>query len=298
MPSAEDDILERYVRAGKIAKEAREFGVASVRAGVSCLELANAMEQLIRDRGARCAFPVNIGVNEVAAHYTPGLGGDDRIFRSGDVVKVDVGAHVDGYPADTSATVEVGTKNHTALIVAAEDALRTCIEMIGPGTTVSSLGGATSRAIRAGGFRPVQNLTGHSMERWSLHAGLSIPNVETGDKAALAKGTVVAIEPFSSTGSGKVVGSGRGSIFRIVRERKAPEEVAELFERMRKEFGPFPFASRWCHGLSHNADPLVHKMVRLGMIMNYPVLSEVPGSFVAQAEHSLIVTESSCRVLT
>lgn len=297
MPSAEDDVLEKYVRAGMIAREARVFGLASVRVGGSCLELANAIEQLIRDRGGGCAFPVNIGVNEIAAHYTP-HSDDDRILRTGDVVKVDVGAHVDGYPADTSATVEVGTKNHTKLIEAADDALRTCIEMVSPGTTVSSLGGATARTIRAAGFKPVQNLTGHSMERWNLHAGLSIPNIETKDHTMLGKGTVLAIEPFSSTGSGRVVGKGRGNIFRIVRERKAPEDVTALFERIKEQFGPFPFARRWCSDLLPNADTLVKKLLRLGMIINYPVLTEVPGGFVAQSEHSVLVTENGCRILT
>ncbi len=297
MPSADEQAIEKYVLAGKIAKEAREFGVATVRVGGSCLELADAIEGLIRERGARCAFPVNIGINEIAAHYAP-TKTNDRIIRSGDVIKLDVGAHIDGYPADTSATVEVGTKNHSRLIEAADDALRTCIEMLSPGTTLSSLGGATARTITAAGFRPVQNLTGHSLERWSLHAGLSIPNIDNHDHGTIAKGTVVAIEPFSSTGSGKVVGSGRGSIFRIVRERRSTPEVDALFEKIRHEFGPFPFASRWCAELAPNADVLVQKMLRLGMIMNYPVLSEVRGSFVAQSEHSVLVTDGGCRVMT
>jgi methionyl aminopeptidase len=297
MPSAEEAALEKYVRAGSIAREAREFGVSHVAAGGSSLQLAEAIEKLILDRGAKCAFPVNIGVNEVAAHYTPSKD-DDLKFRMGDIVKIDVGAHVDGYPGDTSATVEVGTRNHTSLIQAANEALKICVEMASPGTTVSSMGATVARTIRSVGFKPVQNLTGHSMERWNLHAGLSIPNIETRDSATLVEGMVVAIEPFSTTGSGKVVGKGRGSIFRIVRDRRAPPEVLSLFSSIQREFGQFPFAGRWCEKLDPDSDTLLQKMIRLGMIMSYPILVEVPGSFVAQAEHSIMVTSRGCKVLT
>ena len=297
MHSADEDVLEKLIRAGSIAREAREFGISHVAAGGSSLELADAMERLIMDRGAKCAFPVNIGVNDVAAHYTPSKDNDLR-FRLGDIVKLDVGAHVDGYPGDTSATVEVGTKNHTKLIEAANEALKMCIEMASPGTRVSSMGATVARTIRSAGFEPVQNLTGHSMERWNLHAGLSIPSIETKDGSTLAEGMVIAIEPFSTTGSGRVIGKGRGSIYRILRDRRAPPEVLSLFTKIQNEFGHFPFAGRWCERLEPGSEALLQKMVRLGMIMSYPVLVEAPGSFIAQAEHSVIVTSKGCTVLT
>lgn len=296
-PSVDPEVLKKYIQAGKIAKEAREFGAAHVKAGGSSLELANAIENLIRNRGGACAFPVNVGVNDVAAHYTPSRN-DDLRFRHGDIVKIDVGAHVEGYPADTTATVEVGTRNYGPLITCAEDALRISIEMVAPGTPVSALGGAVARTIRSAGFKPIENLTGHSMERWNLHAGISIPSIETKDKSVLSEGMIVAIEPFSTTGAGKVSGRGRGSIFRSVRERRAPAEVDEMFRKIRTRFGPFPFAGRWCDELHPDAQTLLTKMVRLGMIMSYPVLTENAGGIVAQAEHSVVVTKDSCTVLT
>ncbi len=295
MPSAE--AIDRYVQAGKIAREARDFGIAHVSAGGSSYELAEAMEGLILKRGAKCAFPVNIGVNEVAAHYTPPRTNDLK-FRVGDIVKLDVGAHIDGYPADTSATVEIGTQNSKALIQAANDALKMCVEMVAPGTSISAMGATVSRTIRSAGFKPIQNLTGHSMERWNLHAGLSIPNIETRDSSTLAEGMVLAIEPFSTTGSGKVESRSRGSIYRIVRERRAPPEIETFLSRIKAEFGSFPFAGRWCDRLDGDAESLLQKMLRLGIVMNYPVLTEVQGSMVAQSEHSVLVTSKGCRVLT
>ncbi len=297
MPSIDPAVREKYLRAGKIAREAREFGASRVRAGGSSLELATEIEQIIQDRGAKCAFPVNIGVNETAAHYTPSADNDLR-FSPGDVVKIDVGAHVSGYPADTAVTVEVGTRNHTDLIDSARDALQMCIEMIAPGTKVSSIGSMVSRTIGGAGFKPVVNLTGHSMEQFNLHAGLSIPNIETHDRTALQEGMVLAVEPFASTGAGRVSGKGRGTIYRIVRERRAPPEITEFYSKLSAAFGPFPFAGRWCDKLDGNAPAHLHKMLRLGMIMSYPVLVDVAGGVISQAEHSILVTSSGCELIT
>jgi len=297
MPSADPSVREKYLKAGAIAREARELGASRVKAGGSSLELADEIESLIQKRGAKCAFPVNIGVNEVAAHYTPSKDNDLR-FRQGDVVKIDVGAHVGGYPADTAITVEVGTRNHTALIESARDALRMCIEMVAPGTTVSAIGAMVSRTVGSAGFKPVENLTGHSMEQFNLHAGLSIPNIETRDRTAIKEGMILAIEPFASTGAGRVSGKGRGAIYRIVRERKASAQINDFYSKISSTFGPFPFAGRWCDSLDPDAQALLHKMFRLGIVMNYPVLMDTGRGIVAQAEHSVLVTSDGCELIT
>ena len=268
-----------------------------MKAGGSSLALADAIENLILKRGARCAFPVNIGVNEVAAHYTPSRD-NDRIFRQGDVVKIDVGAQVGGYPADTATTVEVGTRNNTALIQSTRDALNMCIEMIAPGTTVSAIGAMVFRTVSSVGYKPVENLTGHSMEQFNLHAGLSIPNIETRDKTPLKEGMILAIEPFASTGAGRVSGKGRGGIYRIVRERRASPEITAFYAKLSSEFGPFPFAARWCDRLDPDAQPLLQKMFRMGILMNYPVLSDTAEGIVAQTEHSVLVTSDGCELIT
>ena len=292
-----DAVYEKFALAGRITGEARKFAASGVKAGASAFELAEDIESFIRSRGAKCAFPVNVGVNEIAAHFTPSRAKDVK-FLNGDVVKVDIGAHIDGYPADTAVTVEVGTKNNSTLIESAESALEMTIEMVAPGTTVAAIGGTIERTIKSSGFKPVQNLTGHSMERYNLHSGLSVPNVKNWDRSELKEGMVVAIEPFSTTGKGKVEGASRGGIYRIARDRRAPPEISTFFSRLQSEFGGFPFAGRWCDQLHPDASTLLPKMVRMGMIMSYPILIEAGRGLVAQAEHSVIVTSDGCHVLT
>ena len=136
----DEHALECLRKAGAISREARELGVGLVDEGKRLVDVENEVEAFIVHRGARPAFPVNIGVNDIAAHFSPSSD-DKTIFHRGDLVKVDVGAHVDGYVGDTAATVEISTKNWRPLIDSTSKALRIAIEMIGENVSVSQIGG-------------------------------------------------------------------------------------------------------------------------------------------------------------
>ncbi|MDD1756390.1 MAG: type II methionyl aminopeptidase [Methanomassiliicoccales archaeon] len=276
-------------KAGAISKDARELGASLVKEGGRLVDVAEEVESLIIRRGARPAFPVNIGINDVAAHYTPSTG-DKAVFSAGDVVKVDVGAHVDGYVGDTAITVEVGTKNWRPLLEASEKALRMALDMVGDGVAVSSLGAAIERAIRDVGLKPVTNLTGHGMRRYSLHAGLTIPNINDGSTAKIKKDMVVAIEPFATNGAGQVYNEKPGNIFRVVKERPMRDKKAEeFFKTIASNFGSLPFCERWCTSLNPEAPVLLRTLVRHGLISSYSILREVKGGMVSQAEHTVVI---------
>ena len=111
----DDAVYEKYKLAGNIAAQARNFGVDLIKPGVSFLDVANSVESKILKSGAGLAFPVNISINEIAAHFSP-RHDETLVFKKGDVVKLDVGAHIDGFIADTAVTVEVETHNYDDLI--------------------------------------------------------------------------------------------------------------------------------------------------------------------------------------
>ena len=136
------------------------------------------------------------------------------------MVKVDVGAHVDGYIGDTAATVEVGTKNWNDLIGASSRALAFAIEMINDGTPVNAIGGAVERSMKESGFRPIVNLNGHEVKQHNLHAGLSIPNYDDGNTTKIREGMTIAVEPFATNGAGQMDDAKGGNIYRIIRERQ------------------------------------------------------------------------------
>lgn len=214
-------------------------------------------------------------------------------------MKLDVGVHVNGHIADTATTVEISTSNWSNLIKASEDALTCALEMLTPGVGVSSIGAAIETAIGSSGFNPVRNLTGHTLEKNILHAGITVPNIKTRDRSSLKSGTAVAIEPFATDGAGEVDGNKGGNIYHIIGERKLSDDEANRFLLSAiRNFDHLPFASRWCSGLSKDYETLIRKHWRHRNIRSYSILSEKVGSMVSQAEHSALILDDSIIVYT
>jgi len=285
------------LRAGRISREARERAVGLVGDGVLLLDVAEEVEDLMRKKGARPAFPTCISIDDIAAHYSPTH--DDALrFRRGNVVKLDLGAQLDGWIADTAVTVEVGTRNWTALARASELALQTAIEAVHGGVSTRALGEGIQRAIEAHGFRPIRNLTGHTIERYLLHAGKSVPNIAHGHDT-LHAGEVVAIEPFASSGAGEVDGRRTGNIYRVLKTKPVKQaQLNDFLQMLSGEFRTLPFAERWAYRLDAHAPALLNGLVRTGAVMTYPALLDVGGGVVSQTEHTMIVGATGAEVTT
>ena len=299
----DDSVYEKYKLAGEVAADARNYGVGLIKPGVSLLEVAESVESRILDHGAGLAFPVNISINEVAAHYTPKYN-DVRVFKKGDVVKLDVGAHVDGYIADTAVTVEVETHVYTDMIKAAGDALDTAIGLMKPGVDLSMVGKAVEETIAGYGYKPVDNLTGHSLKQYILHAGISVPSVyEISSRVKPKADDVLAVEPFVSNGAGHVVSGGGSNIYRcnpgirlkLVRDQRS----RKLFNDLVREFKTLPFAQRWFEKLFKNSNDIVLRRLSFhGFIKHYPQLVDAKKGIVTQKEHTVIITQDGCEVTT
>lgn len=284
--------------AGRIAKEALTAAREATREGILAVDVASRVEKLIKERGAACAFPINICINHMAAHYTPSEN-DPLEFARGDVVKLDVGVHVNGHIADTATTVEISTSNWSSLIKASEEALICALEMLVPGVGVSSIGSAIDTAISSRGFNPIRNLTGHTLEKNLLHAGITVPNIQTKDRSVLKAGTAVAIEPFATDGKGEVGGEKGGNIYHVIGDRKLTNDAAnKLLVSVVRDFDHLPFAARWCSGFSKDYEALIRKHWRHRNIRSYAILAEKVGSMVSQAEHSALLLEDSVLVYT
>src|SRR3989337_861377 len=294
----DDEVREKLGVAGRIAREAKELGVSLCRDGTSLLDIAERIEAHMRSRGAPPAFPTCISLDQVAAHYSP-LHDDRLALRRGNVVKLDLGAQVDGYIADTAVTVEVGTRNWTDLIKASEVALETAIEVCRPKTPTRLLGAAIERAIESYGFKPISNLTGHTIEKYKLHAGKSVPNVGGVGEDVIEAGDTLAIEPFATNGGGKVEGRKTGNVYRLVRMREVtPAATNEFLKQIEANFHTLPFAGRWCHALDRKAAVHLSRLLRAGLVMTYEALLEVGGGLGSQTEHPMIVHENGIEVTT
>ncbi len=289
-------VLECYRKAGRIAGEARDFGASLVEPGVRALEVVRRIEDYIQEHGADIAFPATLSVNDVAAHYTP-KHDDTLAFRKGELVKVDVGAHVDGYIGDTAVTVEVGgTTKYTMLREAVEDALDIAIGLMQPRAPLNLIGGAVEQTIESFGFKPISNLTGHSLKQYVLHSGLSVPNVRDMTSDRVKEGDVVAVEPFATTGVGKVEGKKPGNIYRMGRIKST--KYRNVVEYIQVEYRTLPFAERWLHPYVRHLGFTLHSLTRNGIIQPYSILYEISKGMVAQKEHTIIITKEGCEVTT
>lgn len=274
-------IYEKYIEAGRIAAAIRKEALTKVREEVSLLEVAEFVENKTCDMGGVPAFPCNISVNEVASHYTP----EDNIprFNRGDIVNIDVGVHIDGYIADTAATTEVGTENHTKLIKATEEALENAISVIKDKTQTRTVGKVIEQTIKNHGFNPVKDLTGHSLEQYNLHAGMTIPNHGSIFSHKIKKDSVIAIEPFATYGKGNIK-YGEPHIFAF--GKKSNDEVPM---EIKEKFGSLPFSKRWIPEFN---------IEKISGVKKYAELIESSGEIVVQAEHTVIVNEHGCEVIT
>ena len=291
--------MDALTAAGKIARKVREEVPSVIGESVPLIEICDYVENRIREEGGLPAFPCNICINDVAAHYSP-LPMDKRVVPPDALVKVDIGAHVDGYLADTAVTVNLDPEKEV-LKIAAEKALESAVRDAGPEVAVSELGNTIYSTVKSYGLKPISNLTGHQVSRYRVHAGLSIPNVPSRNEGKLERGSVYAIEPFVTVPSaaGEVV-SGQAATIYAVRgdiHHRLPK-MERLLRELDELFHGLPYSPRWISSLGEEALSLHRKLWKQGKIYGYQVLVERTGAPVAQAEHTIVVTESGCRIIT
>jgi methionyl aminopeptidase len=301
MSEIDKDALDKLKLSGKILRETREEIKTFVREDMPVIEICEKAEQFIRQKGARPAFPCNVSINEIAAHYTSPPNDTKRIPERS-LVKVDIGAHVDGYVTDTAVTV-CFNKDYENLVVTAEAALKKAIETIRPDMSTSKLGATIENTIRNHGFKPISNLTGHQVGRYLIHAGTSLPNVSHIISSKIQLGATYAIEPFVTVpdAAGKVEDDRQSTIFRFQKAKSQKNPHArQLLKHIGENYRTLPFAERWLQ----NVVPIEHyyeafqQLLSSKAVMKYPVFIEASRKPVAQAEHTVLMVKDGCMVLT
>ncbi len=297
----EEEVLEKYRRAGRIAAKVREEMKRKTKEGMPLLEICEKTEQMIISLGGKPAFPCNVSVNEVAAHYTSPPG-DVQVVPPGSLVKIDVGAHVDGYIADTAVTVCFDPELED-MVRTSEAALETATKTIRSGIHTSDLGSEIQKTIERRGYKPISNLTGHQVGRYIIHTGKSLPNVTHVSLTKINAGDVFAIEPFVTLAdaAGRVEDGPDSFIFRLVKRKpaKGPDE-AQLQKFIEDEYRTLPFAERWLKtkykGEGYKA--AFERLLASKTLMAYSVFVEASQKPVAQSEHTVYIDKGSTVVLT
>ncbi|MBS7651300.1 MAG: type II methionyl aminopeptidase [Candidatus Bathyarchaeia archaeon] len=295
------EALEKYLDAGRIAAKLKNEVSRIVKVETPLLEICERLENLTFKLGGEPAFPLNIGVDDVTAHYTSPAEDESRIPEDS-IVKIDLGIHIQGYIADTAVTLTFNP-NYEDLAASTEEALKAAVEAIKPGVKVSQIGAVIEKTINRFGYKPIRNLMGHRIERYSLHTGKSIPNVSGFEGGTVMEGEIYAVEPFATlqNATGLVRDSPKRYIFRYVKERRLKSKDAKaILEHVKNNYRTLPFASRWL-AARFPRDVVMRSFKELmesRCIHSYNVLVEASGKPVAQAEHTVIVERDGCRVIT
>ena len=295
------DALEKFRQAGRIAAEVRKEMRSYVKEGMPIIEVCEKAENLIRKKGGKPAFPCNVSINEIAAHYTSPPN-DKRTIPKGAIVKIDIGVHIDGYVADTATTVSFNPK-YDELVKTAEEALEKGIEILRDGVSSSSFGSLIQKTIVSRGFKPISNLTGHSVGRFLVHAGRSLPNVPHLFGFKLREGDIFAIEPFVTLKEaiGKVENGKEVTIFRFHKKKGLKGiHAKKLLAFIEKNFRTLPFAERWLVGVvpKQSYRAAFRELLSSKSLVSYPIFVEASRKVVAQAEHTVYIKKNNCEILT
>ena len=289
-----ENIHDCYREAGKIHKKVMNEAKKNIKIGMSLLSIVTSIEENIEKYGGKCAFPVNISINEQAAHYTPFIN-DSNIINENDIIKLDIGVHINGYIADGAQTIAFNNKN-IDLIKSSQNALMSAIDIVKSGTKISNIGSIIEETIVNNGYKPIKNLMGHGLDQYVAHADPSIPNFNNGNNEKLIEGQVIAIEPFATNGNGYVSDSSFKNIYSQVKLKPTRVSfIRNILKKIESYYG-LPFTTRWIK--LEKVLFALNQLEKEGILIGYPGLVEKKDSFVSQTEHTMIVHEWGAEIIT
>ncbi len=288
---------EKILQAGKIAKQVREFIKPQIKKGVPLLEIAEKIENKIIELGGKSAFPTNLSINNITAHSTPTYNDETKAHG---LLKIDFGVHIDGNISDTAFSLDLEDNvENKKLISASEDALEKGITIAKENIPASEVGKIIEQTITKENLLPVRNLAGHQIENYELHAGISIPNINDNKNVILEKG-LYAIEPFATNGSGKVHDGKPSEIYMIIDSKNVRSPLArDMLNFILEEYQTLPFCSRWLvKQFGTKALIGLSQLKQNGNLHRFEQLVEIPGSKVAQSEHTILIDGDEVIVTT
>ncbi len=282
------DTWDDWIKAGAIAGQARDYGKTLIKPGASALDVCQKVEAKIRELGGEPAFPAQVSMNDVAAHFCPE---DGTIVFKDEIVSLDCGVHINGAIGDTAVTVDLSGK-YEDLVKASEEALAEALKQVHVGAKLSDIGRAIHETIAGFGYEPVRNLSGHGLERYVIHTTPSVPNFETGN-GILKEGMTIAIEPFATTGSGRIEERGEATVYSLEDMKMPRLQIARDVLKQIAQYQGMPFTTHWLTKKFSSAQVKIalKQLRQLECIHAYPPLVEVAHGMVSQAEHSVIVLE-------
>ncbi len=289
--------VEKIIKAGEIHSKVKAYAISIIKKGVPLLEIAEEIEAKIVELGGKPAFPVNLSIDNVAAHSTPS---HDDVTSARGLLKVDIGVHIDGWSADGAFSLDLENDDENKkLISASEESLKNVIKAMKKGISLNEIGTIIFETMVLEGAHPVVNLSGHGMEHYDLHAGPSIPNAPTESREVLDEG-LYAIEPFATNGRGVVRDGKPSGIYELRSDKNVRSQIArEVLDFIIEEYETLPFCSRWIvNKFGTKALFGLKQLEDNGNLHQFAQLVEVSDGKISQAEHTILILENNVVVTT
>lgn len=286
--------IEDWMQAGKRSFEVLNYAKTLIKENKLVIDIICEIEEYAYEKGYNFAFPPQISINSIAAHYYPRIDDDLKIYKD-DMVKIDIGIEYNGAIGDNALTVQLSEKNKD-LLLASKIALEKVAKELKVGMKISDIGKIVETTIKSMGFKPVENLSGHGLDLYTIHCPPSIPNVNSYTRQTLEPGMTFAIEPFATNGKGAIKNSNiQPTIFAITNEDPKSDELKDFYQYLVDNFASLPFSLNWLLN-DFEEDDVVNKLKLLekeNCIESYPPLIEIKKGAVSQHEYSFFVSEDA-----
>jgi len=289
--------IKKWEEAGKYGYKIMQFARKTAKKDLLLVELAEKVEKEIEKLKVKSAFPINLSINEIAAHCSPQIGDEEICSR---LLKIDLGVSVDGYLSDTASSLDFSdTEENKNLIKASEEALKKAIVSFKKDVSFSQIGKTIQETINSYGFASVRNLSGHQIQRYEIHAGHNIPNYESGNNNIIEDG-IYAVEPFATTGVGIVQDGKESGIYMLINNKPIRDSFSrKILEYVEEEFKTIPFSKRWIIKKFGNKANLALKLLeRNENLKHFKQLVEQTKKPVSHSEHTLLFSNGKAKVLT
>ncbi len=296
--------LDSLRKAGTIAKEVKKFMKPKIKVGATGLDIVNAVEGKIKELGGGHAFPANLCINNIAAHYTSPIRDDGLTINEGDLVKLDIGVHVNGFIVDTAFSVNFNDDESLQNIIQSTEVAVDAAKMMSkPQMNTKEIGKKIESIIKGFKYNPIKELGGHQVERWIVHGKKALPELGNQSGDIMEEGDVFAVEVFASTGEGSVHMTNNSFIYelnpytgRVPLRRKTSKQ---LLGYINKNYKSLPFAERWLGKEFRTGVAFgLQELIKQGKLKTHYVLAESKGTYIAQSEETIIITEEGFEQLT
>lgn len=305
------EVVTKYKSAADIVNRALQLVISECKPKAKIVDVCEKGDSFIQEQTGNMyknvkkkiergvAFPTCISVNNVVCHYSP-LASDETVLEEGDLVKIDMGCHIDGFIAVVAHThvVQDGpvTGRKADVIAAANTAAEVAMRLIRPGKKNKDVTEAIQKVAAAYDCKIVEGVLSHQMKQFVIDGNkvvLSVTNPEVRvDDAEFEENEVYAVDIVASTGEGKpkMFDEKQTTIYKRAVDRNYHLKMKTsrfIFSEINQKFPIMPFTAR----------ALEEKKARLGLVecvnhdllQPYPVLHEKPGDLVAHIKFTVLL---------